>query len=82
MNRGVISMVSTSSEGVYIEVGLIGHEGLADAAFGRGRSKSGHSESGRSKTEIVVQCEGAFLTLPADILRGEFESSASVRAVI
>ena len=65
VENGMLSMVLTSSQGVEVEVGMVGREGLAGAS-------SVLTETPTIST-IMAQIHGNALVLPADIFRAEFK---------
>lgn len=72
---GVISVVSTSSEGQSVEVGMVGYEGVSGLSVVLGDGKSINRRG-------VVQVAGGGWALSADALRREFERCGRFQQVL
>ena len=71
---GYVSLVATLADGDAAEVGLVGYEGIVGMPLILGTD--------RSITEAVVQDEGSFLQLEAEIFRRVFAESESFRTLM
>ncbi len=71
---GMISLVRQLEDGVEIEVGIVGREGMAGVPIVLGTSVM--------PCEAMVQLPGAALRLPADVLRAELDRSPELKALL
>jgi CRP-like cAMP-binding protein len=69
---GMVSMLAPLEDGHFMEVGLVGREGLVGLSVVLGARST--------TTEAMVQMEGAALRVPAAALRAAFDAGAALRA--
>jgi len=72
--QGMISLVRQLEDGVEIEVGIVGNDGLAGVQVVLGTDVM--------SCEAMVQLPGSALRLPADVLRAELGRSSQLKAVL
>ena len=72
---GVVSVVCISAEGLSVEIGTVGREGLAGLSVVLGDGEPANRRA-------VVQVGGEGLVLDADVLRAEMERCANFRRVL
>ena len=72
--QGMVSLVRQLEDGVEIEVGIVGNDGIAGAPIILGTTVM--------PCEAMVQLPGAALRLPADILRAELDRSPELKALL
>ena len=71
---GMISMVATMRDGVTVEVGVVGHEGMLGVQAVLGDDTS--------LNEAMVQIPGSAFIIPAEVLRQEAEMSPQLRVIL
>jgi CRP-like cAMP-binding protein len=71
---GLISMVAMTKDGQWVEVGMVGKEGMFSVATVLGDP--------RPSQRAMVQLAGTALRMPSPVLQGEVDANAKVRALL
>jgi CRP-like cAMP-binding protein len=73
-DRSMISLISRSSEGQSVEVGIVGFEGMANISFILGVDKAPH--------EAIVQIPDGATRMKAQALRAEFKRGGAMQDLL
>ena len=72
--RGLISMIATASNGLSVEIGMVGKEGMFNVATVLGDDRPSHG--------AVVQLPGSALRTTVDVLRREAPANAALLGLL